>query len=305
MKDTLTAFYDLEISPVSYDFVVFMVKAELARRELKLKKLHVVIVPFADGMGGMFRDKSQFYDEHEAKWRLWNICIPACALIGASVTLATDWEQAAKLEEGGIGWPKDWNMQTLRTRPHLIGGIITAAKAGVEIPTLRCSDHARRVVRKLFQGRRIVTMTQRHTYLNGRNTVPSEWAQAQEYISGKDCAVVMIKDVGTALAQGGGFAELSIDLRMAMYEEAELNLVANNGCASLCWFSDRPYRMFDAGVGDTRREWEGLFVEQGLPWGSSFTWSSTQQRIIYKRSSADVIIEEFESWHGSSDHRNG
>jgi hypothetical protein len=161
---TLNAFYDLDVGPVSYDFVVFLIKAELERKRVGADRLHVVIVP-GEGPGGM-RDKSGFYDQHEAKFRLHNICIPACALIGATVTLATDWEQAELLAVGRA-WPPDWNNQTLRTRPHLIGGIVEAAKAGTPIPRLQASEHARRVVRKLWQGQRVVTMTQRHTYLNG------------------------------------------------------------------------------------------------------------------------------------------
>jgi hypothetical protein len=288
---TLNAFYDLDVGPVSYDFVVFLIKAELERKRVGADRLHVVIVP-GEGPGGM-RDKSGFYDQHEAKFRLHNICIPACALIGATVTLATDWEQAELLAVGRA-WPPDWNNQTLRTRPHLIGGIVEAAKAGTPIPRLQASEHARRVVRKLWQGQRVVTMTQRHTYLNGRNTSPTHWNAAQQYISGKGFGVVMINDVGAALAQGGGFAELNIDLRMAIYQEAALNLQANNGSASLCWFSETPYIMFDAGVGETEKEWRGLFVDQGVPWGESWPWATPKQRIVYKRSTRDVIIEEFE-----------
>lgn len=299
---TLTAFYDLDVGPVSFDFVVFAVKAELERKRVKADRLHIVIVP-GMGPGGM-RDKSDFYDQHEAKFRLWNICIPACALIGASVTLAVDWEQAGKLAGADV-WPKDWENQTLRNRPHLIGGVIEAAKAELPIPRLSASEHALRTIRKLYAGRRVVTMTLRTTYLNERNTDLLAWEKAAEHIRSKGFCVAQLLDVSAVMELGCGFGELNLDLRMAMYQEAELNLQANNGSASLCWFSDTPYRMFDAGVGDTREEWRGLFEEQGLPWGTPWPWASPQQRIVYERSTADVIIREFEAWTGSSDHRNG
>ena len=291
---TLTAFYDLDVGPVSYDFIVFIIKAELERKRVGADCLHVVIVPGV-GPGGM-RDKSGFYDQHEAKFRLWNICIPACALIGATVTLATDWVQAERLgsrSSAGV-WPNDWDHQTLRTRPHLIGGIVKAAHAGTPIPRLQASEHARRTVRKLWAGRKVVTMTRRNTYLGDRNTSDEQWAAAAMHFADKGFAVYTIRDVSKALAQGGGFAELSIDLRMAMYQEATLNLQANNGSASLCWFSETPYLMFDAGVGETEKEWRGLFVDEGVPWGASWPWATPKQRIVYKRSTRDVIIEEFE-----------
>lgn len=296
---TLTAVYDLEVGPVSFDFVVFLVKAELHRQQRSYDKLHVAIVPFPQGVGNMFRDKRKFYDEHEAHWRLWNICIPACALVDASVTLATDWVQASRIPTGSAVWPPDWDSQTLRNRPHLVGSLIAAAHEKIPVPQLCASTHARRKVAERYKNRPFVTMTQRRTYLGDRNTDVDEWRKARDHIKSKGYAVETIYDVDSALGMGSGFAEFSIDLRMALYQEAALNLQANNGAASLCWFSATPYRMFDAGVGDTREEWRGLFEDQGLPWGEAWPWAKTQQKIVYERSTADVIIREFEEWAGA------
>jgi len=299
----LTAYYDLAVGPVSFDFVVFAVKAELARRKAGKKRLHIVLVPDAKGPGG-FRDKSQFYDEHEARWRLWNICIPAAQLVGASVTLATGWDQAKRLAEG-VCWPPDWDRQTLKDRRHLIGTLITAAKVGDEIPRLQASKHARRKVQAAFGrlGKPVITMTMRSTYLPERNSVSADWCDAALHIEKQGFAVVPIEDTGTALSNGGGYAELNLDVRMACYQEAALNLQTNNGTASLCWFSEQPYRMFGAGV--PADEWKGLFVDQGLALGDSWPWAGAQQRIVYGPTTKDQIVAEFEAWRGSSDHRLG
>src|SRR3990167_9162329 len=170
----------MSVIPVSFDFCVFLVKAELARRKANVQRLHVVIVPDPKGPGG-FRDKSQFYDQHEARWRLWNICIPACSLIGASVTLATDWDQAKKLKTEHV-FPHDWDRQTLKDRRHLIGDVITASRAGVEIPRFSASPYARTKVKEVYGGRKVVTMTLRNTYLKERNSDPTAWSRAREYI---------------------------------------------------------------------------------------------------------------------------
>jgi len=298
---TLTAFYDLEVGPVSFDFVVFLVKAEIARRAAKADRLHVVIVPFAQGVVGMFRDKRQFYDAHEMRWRLWNICIPACSLLNASVTLATDWQQAdciaAASQSQGLCWPTDWANQTLRNRHHLIGDIITSARSGAPVPQLSASEHARRAVaeRNARLQLPVVTMTMRGTYLDSRNSDAHEWEAAAQHIRTKGYVVRMLRDTSTALREGHGFGELNLDLRMAEYQESFFNIQANNGSASLCWFSDRPYIMLDAGVGDSAEEWRGLFVEQGLPLGESWPWATKgKQRIVYRRATRDTIIEEFE-----------
>ncbi len=291
----LTAFYDLAVGPVSFDFVTFLVKAEIAKRKAGADQLHMVIVPFTRGLAGMFRDKTQFYDEHEARWRLWNICIPACQLIGASVTLATDWDQARRLNRG-ITWPTDWDRQTLNDRRHLVGDLISSARGGQQIPTLQASEHARRKVREAYAklNKPMVTMTLRSTYLRERNSDRAAWQRAAIHIEAKGYAVAFLEDTSTALANGYGYGELNLDVRMACYQEAALNLQANNGAASLCWFSDKPYRMFGAGV--PSMEWDGLFVKQGLPLGETWPWAGQQQKLVYGPTTLEQMIGEFDAW---------
>lgn len=299
--NTLLAVYDLAIGPVSFDFLVFMVKAEIERRRVGAARLHVVVVPHAEGVGGMFRDKTALYDEHEMRWRLWNIVMPLPQLFGASVTLATDWAQAKRIaaDKSVSCWPVDWDRQSLKDRRHLIGDVITVARAGVQIPRVRASQHARRSVRTAYEmlRRPVVTMTVRSTYLAERNSDRQAWEEARRFIEGGGYAVVMLEDTRVALTRGQGFGELNLDLRAAMYQEAALNLQANNGAASLCWFSDRPYRMFGAGV--PADEWNGLFVKQGLPLGETWPWAASGQKLVYGRESRDSIIAEFEGWRST------
>jgi hypothetical protein len=305
---TFTAFYDLAVGPVSFDFAVFLVKAEMARRRAGAKRLHVVVVPFAGGLGGAFRDKGHFYDEHESRWRLWNIVLPCCSLMGASVTLAADWPQACAIhnhaghQAGRLDWvfPDDWDSQTLKNRRHLIGDVIAWSRRGEAVPRLEASTHARRNVRAFYAtlGAPVVTMTLRKTYLPARNSDADEWRKAAAHIETRGYTVLHICDTGSALAAGGGYGELNLDVRMACYQEAALNLQANNGAASLCWFSQAPYRMFGANV--PAEEWDGLFVKQGLAIGQSWPWASPGQKIVYGRENADVIVKEFEAWAGAT-----
>jgi hypothetical protein len=291
----LTAYYDLAVGPVSFDFVTFLIKAEIARRKAGADRLHMVIVPFARGVAGMFRDKTQLYDEHEMRWRLWNICIPGCSLLGASLTLATDWEQAKRLKTADV-WPPDWDRQTLKDRRHLVGDIITAARAGTQIPMLQASTQARRKVREAYSklGRKVVTVTLRHTYLRERNSDRAAWQLAMRHIEAKGFGVAVLEDTSVALSNGVGYGELNLDVRMACYQEAALNLQANNGASSLCWFSEQPYRMFGAGV--PAEEWDGLFVKQGLPLGTTWPWAKPQQKVVYGQPSTEQIVAEFEEW---------
>lgn len=295
---TLTAVYDLAVGPVSFDFVVFMQKARLEAKRIGATRIQAIIVPFERGIGGMFRDKTKFYDEHEARWRLWNILIPACQLLGVGVAIATDWAQAKRMvsEKAWKIWPQDWDRQTLKDRRHLVGDLVAAARAGREIPTLEASAYARRKVKEAYArtGKPVVTMTLRSTYLPERNSDRAAWLRALRYIEDAGYHVALLEDTSVALGNGNGYGELNLDVRMACYQEAALNLQANNGASSLCWFSDRPYRMFGAGV--PAEEWDGLFVQQGLPLGETWPWARRGQKLVYGQPSAEQIIEEFKEW---------
>lgn len=300
---TLTAFYDLAVGPVSYDFVTFAVKARLQMQRIKASRLHIVIVPDPNGVEGMFRDKRHLYPVEEMHWRLWNICIPAAQLVGASVTLALDWLQAERIAsgKGWKCWPDDWRSQSLKNRRHLVGDLISASRSGEQIPKLSASRYALAAVRALrakIAAPRVVTMTLRNTYLSERNTDPDEWREVAKVLATCGWHIVLLRDVRDALEFGAGFGELNLDLRMATYQVADLNLQANNGAASLCWFSDAPYLMFDAGIPE--EEWKGLFVDQGLPLGETWPWANAKQRVVYRRSTCEAVLEEIQRWESAT-----
>lgn len=285
---TLVAFLDLSVCPVSFDAVIFMAQAEMQRRAIRAERLHVVFV-------GEMRRKSQ-YDVAEGEWRLHNIVLPAAHLFRATHTLAMDWDQARRIasHHAWLNWPPDWIEQTLNLRHHLVGGMIKRASSGEAIARPWASEHARRKVREWMTGR-AVTMTVRDAdYLSERNSDATLWGNVGRAIAERGFTVYRIGDTTRALEIGSGYAELNLDLRMAMYEHAKFNIVANCGPASLCWLSDRPYIM--AGAGYPADEWDGLFVEQGLPLGANWPWALPNQTLLYGKETAEQVIAEFDRW---------
>jgi hypothetical protein len=285
---TVFAVLDLAVTPVSYDSLVFVVKAEMFRRKIGGTGLHVVVV-------GTPRIKSQYSDE-EAQFRLSNIVLRVPYLLGATVSHAPDWATAKRIVNGAQAWPPDWDRQTLKDRRHLIGDVISGSRAGAQVPRVSASAFARAKVRDIYArlGGKVVTMTLRDTYLRERNSVRGDWDRARRHIESRGYAVAILEDTSKALALGSGYGELNLDLRVAMYQEAALNLQANNGAASLCWFSEKPWRMFGAGV--PAEEWKGLFVDEGLKIGETWPWSGPQQKLVYGPVTAEQIIGEFEDW---------
>src|SRR4029453_9096309 len=79
---TLFAFYDLQVSPITFDFLWFLVGADLERRRRGLEAVHVVIVPGrASGLRRERDDYEGVVDAEARTQRISNILFPACALL--------------------------------------------------------------------------------------------------------------------------------------------------------------------------------------------------------------------------------
>jgi len=288
---TLAAFYDLAIGPVSFDFIPFLVRAKMAAEDAGCERLHVVIMPDPKGVGGMFRDKSNLYDAHEMHWRLWNLVIPACQLIGATVTLATGPEQASRLH-GDAVFPADWNAQSLKNKQYLVRPIVEAARAGRVIPRLKASEHAKRSVRHWLStsGRNLATITLRNTYEPGRNADRAAYHAIADALELDYHRVIRIEDTADELRNGQGYAGINLDLRMACYELAAVNVIGNNGPAQLLWFSDASFIEFEAAMPfkDWKKFWQehiGMDVDAG----EQLPWARPDQRFVYAAPSVGLL----------------
>jgi hypothetical protein len=295
---TLTAFVDLAVVPVSFDVVPFLVRAQMEADARRCNELHVVIVPHKAGVAGMFRDKLHLYDAAEMQFRLWNLVVPACHLIGASVTVATGWEQARKLATPQV-WPDNWDSQTLADRPYYVGPIVSAAREGIAVPRLHASKAARRAVRARFKacGKPVVTMTLRDTYEPGRNSDRREWMAAARILEQHGLQVVIVDDTSIALESGVGQAEISLDVRMAMYESASMNVIGNAGPAQLLWFSTAPF--IEIGAAEPRAHWGEFWKKHHLldaDKNDQLPWARWDQRLVYEEPSTDWIVREVSDW---------
>ena len=101
----LTAFYDLAIAPVSYDFFKFLAAVNSIKRAFEYDLVHVVFVPAETETGFRIDHKPTTTDNKV--WRLHNLCVPLCRLIGATYTVAWSREFAGALRTVNI-WPIDW-----------------------------------------------------------------------------------------------------------------------------------------------------------------------------------------------------
>ena len=312
--DTLFAFYDLGIAPVSFDFLWFLVGADLARRRANLSKVHVVIVP---GPHEGFRDENPAYDaaidlpmRHA---RVRNILLPACSLLPAtaSVTLAGTREEAAEL--AAIAAQQVYPPRYTPAMPRHEGPrpiLDLARRESNEIAVLRAPPYPREAVERWLAprcgGRRLVTITLRqHAYLPERNSNLAAWTAVARHIEKHGFFPVVIPDteqpaplMKEPLPGAVAYPEAAwhLGLRAAIYERAHLNLGVNNGPMGLCWLDAQTrYLIFNILVGDAPQVSKEYMEHLGFTIGESLPFADPFQRWVWQADDEDIIMREFDA----------
>ena len=311
-RRTLFAFYDLQVAPVTFDFLWFLVGADLHRRQLGLDRIHVVIVPGPyDGLRRERPDYEVVVDAPARRERVQNILIPACALLPSytGLTSAGSRGQAARLRSlvARHVYPADYELLL----PVYPGPqeILHAARQGTrDIAVLRATAERLRDVdhwlRARAAGRRLVTITLRgYDYMPIRNSNLPAWIAFARSLDPARYFPVFIPDseetLGRLQAELGDLvvfpeAAWNIGLRMALYERAFVNLGVNTGPMGLCWLNDRTryatFKMVAPGVPQTSPSY---FRFLGFEPDRSLPFATLTQELIWEDDTQDAIERAF------------
>jgi len=277
-RKALTAVYDLASSPPTFDILSFLAEAERKRKAGGYDCLDVVFQP---GPMFGFRDDELPPSAEQREWMLNRICVPACRLL-PSVRNVTVLKQREPVE--GDVFP-EWTPDNLAS--HYGTQYFKGDKPG-----FRASDAARRLVDKRFGESAVITITMREAeHWPQRNSIRAEWERVQAWLTRYGFHVVVIPDAET----GGPNAEyaLDLDLRMALYERAVVNLGVSNGPMALCYFTDAPYIVFKIladGCVSTTRE---FLSAHGFEFGEQF---SDNGQTVWDDDRADIMIPAIQQW---------
>lgn len=177
-----------------------------------------------------------------------------------------------------------------------MGPLVDAARRGDPIPKLQATEGARRYVEQWLEGRRVVTLTVRQQSTDpDRNSNVPAWEAFAEWISkDRKLAPLWVNESNIALANGQGYAELDPDIRLALYEQAVMNVIGNNGPQELLKFSAAPYLIFGlAPTAGWRDHWRKYFHMEP---GEQVPWARPDQRMVYRADSLENMKEEFVRW---------
>ena len=309
MGQTLNAFYDLEVCPITFDFVNFLILAELEKRRRKLKNLHVTIVP--DSNEG-FRDDDSAFNTPNKIWRLEQVAIPACWLMPEPVRLTicrkrSDLSQQFNELSKNI-FPLDYHPETPRG-DFLWSGIAAAAAIGEDIPRLRATAQGKAYMAQWLSslGKEIkpVTITLRESsHKPERNSNIVEWAKAAKKISSLGFHPIIVSDTENSFNTPDPLfknfnhcpqAAVNLDLRLALYELCQTNLMVLNGPGVLCWLSKKAsYIMFRMITSNVENSNLAMLASMGLTPNSNLAIASPKQRLVWETDTSETIVREFQ-----------
>jgi hypothetical protein len=312
VHDVSFAFYDLQVAPVTFDFLWFLAAADLERRRLRLKSVHVVIVP--GGHDGVRRERDDYelvIDATARQARIQNILIQACRVLPScsGLTLATSRAEAAFLRSVVARHilPVDYE-PALPVFPGPHSCLQAAHQGQGGIACLRAPAEELRAVdawAKSHAGsRRLVAITlRRYSYMPARNSNLPAWvAFARGLDASRYCPVFVpdtndtIEGLPKELRDFVVFPEAAwhVPLRMALYERAYINLGVNNGPMGLAWLNARVcYATLKIETADVPQSSLGFIRSFGFEPGKSLPFATPLQEWVWEDDTEEVIAKAF------------
>lgn len=271
--------YDLGRCPASWDFLQWLINADIARWEMGYKQLGVCFIP---GPKDGFRDDTGERPISARAEIFRNVMKPALALVNA------------KRVESGLSDKEFPN-------PYMVRNCVEYHNRGGTVPNFRIPEASMDEAAAYLDGRKPLVITLREaSYCPARNSNLAAWTAFA-----KNCGedVIFVRDTAKADEPLNGFeicprASKELLFRAALMAYAKCNLSVANGPWILSLYSGVPWLMFGAWRPDLPNykpgsaRWQA--VQQGVPIGSQFPWSMPSQRVVWQRDGLEAITQAWE-----------
>lgn len=309
--DTLQFFFDLAVSPVTFDMADYLAAAEVERRRRGLGGIVVIIVPgLAEGLRVEEPAYEAVMDRAARQWRLRHIVIPMLALLpsvrGYVVCGSREEANALMAADETHVYPEGYRVFLPRQPASNL--IQDQARSGHRIwPLMRATERARRFIAEFLErearGRKPVVITLRgYRFLPERNSRASDWLAFADDLDASIYVPVFVPDTESAMRPPA--VDLSrhvvceaaiwdLEIRMALYEAAHLNLALMHGPLALCWYNaDCRYVIF-INMGVAAHNSEAALREHGHEIDASLPFATPFQRLVWAADELAIIRREF------------
>ena len=310
--DCLLFAFDLGASPVTFDFATFLAGAEIERRRRGFDGLFVVFIPGAHG--GLRKEQRGYessVDHARRQWRVRNVLIPLLAHLPSvrGYTMCATRDQAAALlpNDSASVVPSDFRVWLPRQPDKRL--VHEHAATGGTVwpllcPTQQGREFADQFLREVCPDRRLVVITIRQTRAAAeRNSQLDEWRSFLATIDRRRFAPILVHDTESVSMSPPpeladevfcDAARWNVEIRMALYDAAWLNLAVMHGPMELCWYNQRSRYVVFLPVGADPSSSTESIAEGGLRLGEDLGFATPVQHIVWAADRAEAIRDAFE-----------
>jgi hypothetical protein len=301
----LGIYYDLRVSPITFDSAVFLATAVGAGRLAGFSRFDVHIIANA------FRNvtpRERSYDLAQRNWRLNNIIIRLARML-QDVDSVGVW-QGAEVYLTPFKYPENYDPNNPVAASYGFPGLIAVNKAGGDVQPFRSSDYAKAWAKtRLGSDEALVMAVRSGDFNQNRDANLAQWFKLYEYLTQKGHKVVVVPDQFDVLYQRSAWeyewdlvpeAAIDLDLRLALYQSCRANVAWTGGHTALMWLSKSRFIIFGSWNQSnfvSTREW---YASQGVPVGAQPPFLIKDQQVFdwleASSVSTDYLISESEKF---------
>ena len=269
-KSYLNCFYDFAVSPCSYDFFSFLVNAEMCRKRRQFSNINLI---FVKGPNNGFRHDPHRTDEQNLEFYL-NVILPGLHFLPtiAKYSIYDREDLIGASPDANSTFPRGYSVQK-PTFDYLNHERIVGQLRGDPSVKFVSQGFAKKIVmQKLGRNNvvRFATLTTREIERDdvGKTRQPKRkiWEGVFEALREKGITPIVVRDTACAFGNESLFdgvlefpeASLNPQVRLALYEQSEINYTKNNGPGFLQLFAHNRavyFNAIDEGVTSLSSNW--------------------------------------------------
>lgn len=308
----LYAVWDFEVCPITFDFINFLILADIQRERLQFDSIQFLLLP---GPHNGHRDQA-VHSLNEKNYRIGSIVLPAISLLkcqakALSFCSREDAAQFISTKSKNSIFP---NGYTVEQPVNFYGwrNCRQAFEEGYSLQRLKAEPRSTEIIADWYerncQGKRLLTFSLRESFYEAERN--SDVEAVKRFISELDkekYVAVVLRDLDrisegfsewqSVGATDGQFAVWDIRIRQALYEKADMNFFVNNGPFVLALFSKTiNYAVFKMLTSSVFVTSDKYFEMHGWKVGDNFWGACKNQNIFWEDESIDgfrKVLREF------------
>jgi hypothetical protein len=304
----LYCIYDLEIAPITYNIIEYLVYVDYLSRENE--GFVLVLVPKKVKKHSFLTDYEKTIDGSNQNWRIDNIIFPVARMHErcAGVFLLPDREATKEFIKNKTVFPKLYDGTNLRYYDP-VEYRKTMSKPGLWTPVtppLQGRRYVEQYLKPKVGDKKVITVTIRnYGYDTARNSNCSEWAKFIEHLLKNSYYPIIIPDTENAFTDDFPdhhdyvFRDCcwNIGLRMALYFSSYLNIgVANGPIATLLHNNKARVLIMNSSPEGSIVSSPEQMEKYGLQQNAQWKFLTPAQRLSFLPDTFENIVLEFEHY---------